>query len=785
VKLRPAQIALLGLAAAMLLYCALDLRVETNVLHFLPEGRGSEHALISMRLADSSLTRTMAIAISAEEPALAREAARALEERLRGRPEVAWVRTGVDPEQLRHLYELAFPRRHYFVSDEPEREIPQLLSDAALRERARALRHMLASPASTLLEQVASADPIGSFERIVRRFRGGQPAMRVEGGQFVSADGRWAIVLLATHASAFASAVQGPLLDFIDAAFAEIAAERGGGLEMEQSGASRFAVESERRIKGDVYAIAACSFFGLAAIFLLLVGGPWRFVLVAVPPLAGILVATTLCLLWLGRLDGLTVAFGAALMGVAVDYSVHILVHHGLAPEEEDAHATARRLRGTLGLGAATTVASFAGMALTSVPAFREMSGFAMIGLTAALGAALFVLPDLLGPARSVPPRAQRLARSLAGAVRGLERRRWVPLAGVLALLLAAPLLLPRLHWVDDLSRLGDLDPKLFQEDQRVRDRISRFDAGRFVVAAAPDPAAAIRLNDEVHRRLQPVIAAGGLEGTRSLHSLLWSEELQRRNLRAIEAEKDLPQRVASAFAAEGFRPEAFGEFRRYLETGPPPPLRLADLRQSAFADLISPWIFSLGDRTAVATYLRGLHSEEAVRAAIQGLPGVYLFDNRTFVNDVYREFRESTLEQMLVGSALVIGLLLARYRRWRPALAAFLPSLLVALALLEVFALTATDTNLLHVMSLLMVLGMGVDYGIFVVDSAGDRAHFGATMLSLLVSCATTVFVFGTLAISSNPALRAIGVTTGLGVALALVFAPVSLLVLGRTSRE
>jgi predicted exporter len=40
-------------------------------------------------------------------------------------------------------------------------------------------------------------------------------------------------------------------------------------------------------------------------------------------------------------------------------------------------------------------------------------------------------------------------------------------------------------------------------------------------------------------------------------------------------------------------------------------------------------------------------------------------------------------------------------------------------------------------------------------------------------------VLSFGTLAISSQPPLRAIGLTTGIGILLALLLAPVSLLLL------
>jgi predicted exporter len=78
-----------------------------------------------------------------------------------------------------------------------------------------------------------------------------------------------------------------------------------------------------------------------------------------------------------------------------------------------------------------------------------------------------------------------------------------------------------------------------------------------------------------------------------------------------------------------------------------------------------------------------------------------------------------------------------------------------------------------------LIVMGMGVDYGIFIVDSAEEGTELGATLVSCILCCLTTVLSFGTLAISSQPPLRAIGLTTGIGILLALLLAPVSLLLL------
>jgi len=74
----------------------------------------------------------------------------------------------------------------------------------------------------------------------------------------------------------------------------------------------------------------------------------------------------------------------------------------------------------------------------------------------------------------------------------------------------------------------------------------------------------------------------------------------------------------------------------------------------------------------------------------------------------------------------------------------------------------------------------MGVDYGVFLAESRDDPGGLAATLLSVLVACLSTVLAFGLLAMSASPALRALGLTVGLGVLLSLVLAPAAMLLGG-----
>jgi predicted exporter len=438
------------------------------------------------------------------------------------------------------------------------------------------------------------------------------------------------------------------------------------------------------------------------------------------------------------------------------------------------------RLRPSLLLGAFTTVASFVGLGLTPFPAFRQMAVFAITGVLAGLAVSLWVLPELLQSVPPLPARAADMAAKLDSAFRRLARLPRRVLLAPLVLGLLAALALPAVQWSDDLSQLTQFDPELVEEDRRVRERVAQLEGGRFVIALAADAEAALVKNDEIHARLQPAVAAGAVGGIRSLHSLVWSETLQRRNYELLSGDPGLYTRLDAAFEKEGFRPGAFRAFGDALAAPPPPPLRIEALRTSPLAQMLAPFVFDLGDRTAVVTYLRDLDDPVVVEQALAGLDDVYLLDRRSFISDIYSEFRKTSLRQILFGGGLVLLLLALRYRAVRPVLAAFVPSVLVTLIVLAVLATIGTPANLLHVMSLVMVMGIGVDYGIFCVDSARWHKDFGATLLSLLLSCLTTAFVFGALAFSSQPSLRAIGITTGVGVLLSFLLAPVTLAAAG-----
>lgn len=778
-RARAISIAVVALTAAAGAWTFASLSVTTEITHFIPSGDDRELARIAAEMATSDLTRTITLTVEGPDRTTAIAAAQALASRLERREEIASVRAGVGADLERAFYELYFGRRLALIARSPE-EVEALTSDAGLRAAARDLRQRLSSPTGAFVRTIAPRDPLLGFVRHLERLREAQEgSLGIEEGQLVTGDGR-GVVFVTTRARPFDGPASRRALAAIEEDMEAVSAAHGGALRFEQSGVHRFAISSEDAIRADVTRISVLSSIGVVLLFLLLFRSLRHLVLGAVPLVIGGVLGLAVTQLVFGQVHGLGLAFGSTLIGVAIDYVAHYMNHHQLAPHPDGPVATARRVWPGLALGAATTVAGLAGLAWTSFPGIRELAVFTSVGIVAALLVTRYLVPAWM-PVRPSPTRLHAsIARGLGAAITALRRRpaaRWALPA--LAILVCG-LGLTRLSWVDDIRVLNTLDPALVAEDERVRDRVSRMDVGRFVLAWGPDVETALQQNDAVRARLDEAREAGEVERFRSLASILPSQRTQRAVHAALLRSPELRSRLHAALEAEGFVASAFDGFGEELDA-PLEPLSWEELARSPVGDLARGFRVDLEDgRVAFVTMIRGA-DPVALEARLAGLEGARFFDQTKFLESAYGRFRARTLEMIGVGLVLVLLLVLLRYRRLGPALAAFVPAVLAAATALAVVLLTGQQANLMHLVALLLVLSMGVDYGVFMVEARGSDEDVRHTVTGLLVACLSTVLSFGLLALSANPALRALGSITGLGVLLSLVLAPTAWLFVRR----
>jgi predicted exporter len=761
---RTRLVAFAALALVCGAYLASALQWRTSIVDFLPQDAQSELLRLARDLSSAPQSRAVVMTLSARSDEAHRAAARELAAALRKSGAVRWVRGGLGAGEQEAFYRLFFPARLGLVGLAPSTETR--ISDALLAQRVEALKQGLASPLGALVRETAPADPLGQFDAFVTRQARAQGELAQHDGQLVTRDGRWSVLFAETAAPAFDARGQQRFSAALERELARLR-KRESSLVLEWSSVGRFARAVEHSIREDIERVSSLSLLGIVLLYVAVFRGLREALLVMVPIAFGSLVALALCQLLFGFVHGLALAFGSAIIGAAEDFSTHFFAHRLESSPAEDNESLMRRLWPAMALGGFTSVVGVLSLLASGFPGLVQMAVFGAAGILGALLCTRYVLPSLTRrPARArVPDRARSALLSL------LARR---PLWGAPLVLVPALLMLlglSRLQFQDGVAALRTRTPALDAENARVQGRLGRTaQAGRVVVATGADDDQALRRAEQVAERLAGAPQAGF--SYRSVSTLLPSRATQLHRQALLRDDPSLLPRLRSALAAQGFVPEAFAPFTAALGE-PPVVLTPQRLLQSPLADLVAPFRVQLGQRVAYLTPIAG-GERAALAQLISGLEGVYYVDQEALFSAAYARFRERALSLLGWGLGLVLLCLLARYRKPLAALLGMLPAVLGAGAALGMLGLLGVEVSFMNVIGLLLVVSMGVDYGIYSLEGGEDEV--ATTLGGVLLAALTTVLSFGALGLSDNPALASIGVTVSLGLLFCVLTSPLVL---------
>ncbi|MET0287521.1 MAG: MMPL family transporter [Polyangiales bacterium] len=735
-------------AALCGLFVATRIELRTPITEFLPVGKQRDAIELARELANAPQARTVAFTLQNGDAGQFAEA-------LRKSGLFAWVRGGVSEEEERAFYELAFPARLGLLQIAGEGP----LSDAELAARVASLRERLSGPWGMLERRFAAEDPLGSFSALLAAQLKTRAQLTMVDRQLVTSDGQWQVVFAATKESAFDTAAQQRVEQVILAAVPK-------GATLEWSGLSRYALLGEKSVRGDIERISSLSVIGIFVLYLFVFRSLREPLLVLLPIGFGCLVATAACQLVFGYVHGLALAFGSSIIGVAEDFSTHYFAHRLVAPESESNDALMDRLWPGMWLGALTTVAGISTLFASGFRGLEQMAMFGALGVVAALICTRYALPPLSrrGVAHKDRPALQAGARFLDRMAARPVLALWFVGPSILFMLAGAP----KLRFEDSLKALRTTSPALDAENARVQQRLGLPAKGQVVVVLGDDDEQALARSEQVLQRLD------GTLSLRSVSTLLPSLATQRARRARVTEDATFWPRLEAALTQHGFVPAAFEPFAKALHE-PAVELTPAELAKSPLASsFLAPFRASLAGQVA---YLTSVESDHDLGPELAGIPDAHYIDQEALYSAAYRDFRTRTLWLLAVGLVLVLGVLLARYRSPRTAGLGMLPALLGAGAAMGVEALRGVPANLLHVIGVLLVLSMGVDYGIYALESQQHGADDGVTTLgSVLLAALTTVLSFGLLGLSDNPALAAVGSTVGFGLVFTVLASPVVL---------
>lgn len=507
--------------------------------------------------------------------------------------------------------------------------------------------------------------------------------------------------------------------------------------QQQSSGVYRIAQISEERTRANVSRLNTIMAVAILGLLLIIAGRPGFLILTAAPVLVAALWSVAAGLLVFGHIHVIALVIGSVVLGLAVDYSVHLAAQRDPG---ENLLTTWRRVRLPLATSALSTCFGFSFLLLSPMGALKQVGVIAPAGLLAALLAVRWLLPWL------EPLAGQYRIRPAMEKTGPAAKPRSVAVLATIAWLIAVFAIARSERFEDTIYAFQPPIGDVLSEYRDLTASLNHDDSGRQMYVVAGNPTELLeRLKRLRTSTLSPnltdVILPPGNEEWQNFASQSegFITALQLKfNEAGYDSEAFSPFFEKWNNAGEWNQPEAvnaaMAELAKHLH-GPSSALLLTDGQVWVSVFEMSKWNPM---RPVVPSIAKGLqpHTHDVARTAE--------------INYALKRARLGITRSAQAGLIAICLCVLALYRR-RAFRALCVPVWAVTLGI-AVTLLLGNPLGLLAIIGAILAFCLALDYGAFAVSA---RNH---TPVSIRISALTTFTAFFILSFCSLPAVAQLG---------------------------
>jgi predicted RND superfamily exporter protein len=492
--------------------------------------------------------------------------------------------------------------------------------------------------------------------------------------------------------------------------------------------------------------------------------------------------------LFFGTLNVVSLGFASILAGLAEDFGI-VLYQESRSHPELSNREVRRVAAPGIWWSAITTAGAFFLLNLSGLPGLGQLGSLIGIGILLAAVVMIYAYapplmrwhrkrdqthaPErflLFAPVRLLPPKAIWFIT--------------IALLGFAAIILAKP----RARFDHSPDPLKPKNSQAYAAVERIKQRLGRTDEPAWVMVHGRNEA-------EVAARLilvQPWLEQGVSNraiASFTLPTQLWPQpQNQRANREILCPFLDRASELRNAILAHGFTSNSLALTESLFASWSGACATLTSDSVYWPSNAASRWVIDrVVGKTRDEIFALGLiypaRDRSATRRFIESIPpelqrqGV-IVSGWEFLGPAIFDLVMKDFPRVIIPIALlvVISLWLA-FRNFREVLLSLATLVFSAVALQAIMDLAGWRWNLLNIMALPLLLGMGVDYAIHMQLALrrykGDLAMVRKSVgRALLLAGSTTVVGFGSLSFSTNAGMASLGRICALGIVLALVTA-------------
>ena len=690
-------------------------------------------------------------------------------------PYIKNIQGKVDDENIQQTFDFVYQNLPYFLNENDYATLEKKLTNDSISKQVESNYRTLISPTGIIAKDFIVNDPLGISFIALKKLQ--QLSICddfiLKDGFIITKEESTLLLFINPKLSGSETEKNTVFVDELNQIKSKFNEVNRGKVTLDYFGSSFIAVANAKQIKTDILTTILVSLGTLMLILIVFYRKLLIPVIIFIPTIFGVVTAIA-CLYFIrGTISAISLSVGAVLLGVTIDYSLHILTHY---KNNNDLKTVYKDITMPLVMSSTTTAVAFLCLLFVNSEALKDLGIFAAISVVVSAFFSLLLIPHLYKPKNNTIPKENVLDKLAAFSFENNK----ILIGITTVVIIISFFTFGKVTFNNNLSELNFIPDEIKKTEEKLEKRTNLTSKSIYLAAYGKSIEEAIQNNSKLFDKLSTEKSENKIINFSSIGGIVLSKEAQTKKLQLwnsfwTENKKQFVQNaLVSNGNAIGFKPTMHQGFYDLLNQKFE--LLSFDDYKQLNALFLDEFVASKNGFYTITSVAKVSDSQrDKFVNSIDSKSNVLAIDrqqmNETFLGKLRDDFN-SLVNYSFIAVVLILFVF---FRRAELVIVSTIPIVLTGVVTAGVMWFFDIQLNIFSTIVCTLIFGHGVDFSIFMTSALQKEYTTGKNEMptyrtSIILAALTTILAIGALVFAKHPALKSISSVSLIGVFAALL---------------
>ena len=682
----------------------------------------------------------------------------------------------VDEENIQETFDFVYNNLPLFLEDKDYVTLENKINKDSIKVQVQNNYRTLISPTGIIAKDFILNDPLGfsfiALKKLQQLSIGDD--FKLHDGFVITKDESKILLFINPKLSGSETEKNTLFVDELNKIKETLNKEFKGKSTIDYFGSSLIAVANAKQIKNDIMTTIIISMTTLMLILILFYKRIVIPIIIFIPTIFGVLFALASLFFLKNTISAISLSVGAVLIGITIDYSLHILTHY---KHNGDVAVLYKDITKPLIMSSSTTAIAFLCLLFVNSEALKDLGVFAAICVIISAFFSLLLIPHLYKPNNSTKITKSNLLDKTAAF--SFHHNKVLIVASLIIVIISF-FTFSKVGFNNNLSDLNFIPKEIKAVEAKLEGATNLTSKSIYLASYGNSIEEVLKNNNTLFNDLNRYKSKEEILNFSSIGGIVLSKEAQLEKINkwnlfwSNSRKEEVKINLISSGSAIGFKPTSHENFYALLNKV---------FKPIGFQDYVKVKAFFLDEFISYKNNFYTVSSVVKVSneqrdkfvSSISKEKNVIAIDrqhmNETFLGKLKDDF-SSLVNYSIIAVVLILFLF---FRKVELVAISVIPILITGIVTTGIMGVLGIQLNIFSTIVCTLIFGHGVDFSIFMTSALQKEYTYGKNELatyrtSILLAVITTILAIGALIFAEHPALKSISSVSLIGVFSALI---------------